>query len=181
MAVIAPHPSGWYPDPGGRHQYRFWSGTAWTDHVCDNGLIRSEALAGNAPAVPTVATPGGKPAKVRPFRWHEPVVYLAFLLLWFAVLFTVGTTVGNAALDNKVAATQEQADQYNADATRTAQAAAVVVALVAMAFIAPRVGYRVRDTFMLLIPIWGLVIVLKLLWRLACLPRRYWAPAPGLR
>ena len=30
-----------------------------------------------------------------------------------------------------------------------------------MAFIAPRVGYRIRDTFMLLIPIWGLLILLE--------------------
>ena len=56
---------------------------------------------------------------------------------------------------------------------------AVVVSLVAIAFIAPRVGYRVRDTFMLLIPIWGLLILFKLLWRLACSRRHYWEPAPN--
>src|SRR5207244_12140243 len=28
-------PAGWYRDPGGRHQYRFWSGSGWTRGVAD--------------------------------------------------------------------------------------------------------------------------------------------------
>jgi hypothetical protein len=28
---------GWYPDPVGRHQHRYWDGAVWTDHVADNG------------------------------------------------------------------------------------------------------------------------------------------------
>lgn len=35
---------GWYPDPGGRHQYRYWDGTAWTDHVADAGAQSVEPL-----------------------------------------------------------------------------------------------------------------------------------------
>jgi hypothetical protein len=30
--------AGWLPDPSGRHEQRFWSGTAWTDHVTDGGV-----------------------------------------------------------------------------------------------------------------------------------------------
>jgi hypothetical protein len=30
-------PAQWYPDPVGRHQYRYWDGTQWTGHVGDNG------------------------------------------------------------------------------------------------------------------------------------------------
>jgi hypothetical protein len=26
---------GWYPDPAGRHEFRFFDGTRWTDHVAD--------------------------------------------------------------------------------------------------------------------------------------------------
>ena len=26
---------GWEPDPTGRHQYRYFDGAAWTDHVAD--------------------------------------------------------------------------------------------------------------------------------------------------
>ena len=29
---------GWYPDPHGRHQSRYWDGAAWTEHVADNGI-----------------------------------------------------------------------------------------------------------------------------------------------
>jgi hypothetical protein len=30
-------PAGWKADPTGRHQFRYWSGTGWTDNVADNG------------------------------------------------------------------------------------------------------------------------------------------------
>jgi len=30
-------PAGWMTDPSGRHQQRYWSGTAWTEHVADDG------------------------------------------------------------------------------------------------------------------------------------------------
>jgi hypothetical protein len=31
-------PPEWLPDPYGRHQLRYWSGTTWTEHVADHGL-----------------------------------------------------------------------------------------------------------------------------------------------
>ena len=30
-------PAGWFPDSVGRHEYRYWDGSAWTDHVSDGG------------------------------------------------------------------------------------------------------------------------------------------------
>ena len=40
LAAVAPvAPAEWYPDPSGRHAYRFWDGAAWTPHVADNGQI----------------------------------------------------------------------------------------------------------------------------------------------
>jgi hypothetical protein len=32
---IAP---GWLIDPSGRHEKRYWSGSAWTEHVTDGGV-----------------------------------------------------------------------------------------------------------------------------------------------
>ncbi len=32
-------PAEWYPDPSGRHAYRFWDGAGWTPHVADGGQI----------------------------------------------------------------------------------------------------------------------------------------------
>lgn len=34
----APQP-GWYPDPGRRHDTRYWDGVAWTAHVADAGVV----------------------------------------------------------------------------------------------------------------------------------------------
>jgi hypothetical protein len=30
--------AGWLIDPSGRHQQRYWSGSAWTEHVMDGGV-----------------------------------------------------------------------------------------------------------------------------------------------
>ena len=50
-----PPPPAWHPDPTGRHQYRYWDGTAWTHHVSDNGVAATDPV--NAPGGP--ATAGG--------------------------------------------------------------------------------------------------------------------------
>lgn len=34
--VVAP--AGWYADPVGGHQHRYWDGDRWTDHVADDGV-----------------------------------------------------------------------------------------------------------------------------------------------
>lgn len=31
-------PPGWFRDPSGRHEQRYWSGSAWTEHVTDRGI-----------------------------------------------------------------------------------------------------------------------------------------------
>ena len=28
----------WHPDPSGRHEMRYWDGSAWTEHVSDQGV-----------------------------------------------------------------------------------------------------------------------------------------------
>lgn len=33
----APQKADWYGDPAGRHQFRYWDGASWTDHVADDG------------------------------------------------------------------------------------------------------------------------------------------------
>ncbi|MCU1360459.1 MAG: hypothetical protein JWN99_1748 [Ilumatobacteraceae bacterium] len=37
-------PANWYPDPMTRHQLRYWDGTAWTEHVSDNGVAGTDPL-----------------------------------------------------------------------------------------------------------------------------------------
>jgi hypothetical protein len=35
--------AGWYPDPTGRHEHRFWDGNAWTLDVADDGVAGIDA------------------------------------------------------------------------------------------------------------------------------------------
>jgi uncharacterized RDD family membrane protein YckC len=49
----------WHPDPTGRHQYRYWDGARWTDHVADGGVSGFDPLV--APAAEATATAAGAP------------------------------------------------------------------------------------------------------------------------
>ncbi len=37
-------PPGWYGDPSGRHQQRYWDGATWTDHVVSNNVQSIDPL-----------------------------------------------------------------------------------------------------------------------------------------
>ena len=37
-----PAPPQWHPDPSGRHEYRLWDGTSWTDQVSDGGVVATD-------------------------------------------------------------------------------------------------------------------------------------------
>jgi hypothetical protein len=64
-------PASWYADPTGRHQYRYWNGTEWTDQVADNQVTSTDpplmstsetALAAEpAPGAPPAPAPGPNP------------------------------------------------------------------------------------------------------------------------
>jgi hypothetical protein len=45
----------WHPDPTGRHQYRYWDGTVWTDHVSNNGTTSLDPVV--APAGLAASSP----------------------------------------------------------------------------------------------------------------------------
>lgn len=57
------NPPGWYPDPFGRAQVRWWSGSAWTEHVGTNGQSFEDPPtdASHAP-VPHAPVPMSAPA-----------------------------------------------------------------------------------------------------------------------
>jgi hypothetical protein len=63
------NPPGWYPDPLGRADVRWWSGTAWTEHVGRGGQSFTDPPVGGTPT-PTqggaspmpAAAPGAPPA-----------------------------------------------------------------------------------------------------------------------
>jgi Protein of unknown function (DUF2510) len=48
----------WLPDPTGRHQYRFWNGSSWSDDVSNNGTTGKDPLGDSPMESPTVAPTG---------------------------------------------------------------------------------------------------------------------------
>lgn len=56
-------PANWYADPTGRHQLRYWDGSAWTLHVSDNGVQGSDPP--TMGAAPSVTVPSATPERVR--------------------------------------------------------------------------------------------------------------------
>jgi hypothetical protein len=55
--MSAPTP-GWNPDPSGRHEYRYWDGSNWTDDVSDNGVTSIDPVAAaGGPGYPTDQAP----------------------------------------------------------------------------------------------------------------------------
>jgi hypothetical protein len=40
----------WYEDPSGKHQFRYWDGSAWTPHVADQGQQSTDPLEESASA-----------------------------------------------------------------------------------------------------------------------------------
>lgn len=48
MATLPP--PAWYPDPAGRHQLRYWDGSAWTDYAADDGIQIMDPITPPAPS-----------------------------------------------------------------------------------------------------------------------------------
>jgi hypothetical protein len=56
MVPVGPAAPGgqWAPDPSGRHELRYWSGTQWTEHVTAHGVQSTDPLS-SPPAAPPAA------------------------------------------------------------------------------------------------------------------------------
>jgi hypothetical protein len=53
-------PSGWFPDPNGRHEHRYFNGRSWTADVADGGQRAVDPLgSAPSPATPLAPAPGG--------------------------------------------------------------------------------------------------------------------------
>jgi Protein of unknown function (DUF2510) len=90
---------GWQADPAGRHQFRYWDGSQWTDHVADQGVLSTEPL-GPAPPAPTAPTQPAyppsyyyapAPAAAPPARRRRSKVPLVIGLLAVVALLAAGT------------------------------------------------------------------------------------------
>lgn len=73
---------GWFPDPTGRHDHRWWDGGAWTAHVADGGVAGLDAIAASgrpAPPGPTALGPSGPRPSVAP-SGNDPVAVTALVI-----------------------------------------------------------------------------------------------------
>lgn len=52
-------PAGWLPDPAGRYERRYWSGTGWTEHVTSGGVPAADPPPGSTGTGDGGDQPGG--------------------------------------------------------------------------------------------------------------------------
>lgn len=114
-------PAGWYPDPTGNHELRYWDGYAWLDNVSDQGATSTDPLGGKPMPTPTQlasqpAADQAPPPVTKKSR--TPIIVAAavvavLLIVAVVVLVTRGGDDGNgttALKDKPVTFTDEGKD-----------------------------------------------------------------------
>jgi uncharacterized RDD family membrane protein YckC len=70
-------PPGWFADPMGRHEYRYWEGARWSDQVSDAGQVRVDPpTAPGPPNWPAGSTGGVAAASYRANAVADPTAVL---------------------------------------------------------------------------------------------------------
>jgi hypothetical protein len=90
-------PSGWFPDPHGRHEFRWFNGVAWTADVSDDGQrlvdpygaapVRHSSHLSNGNGLATAAITCGLLAPL--FAWMPVFVVIGLVLGVLAIVFGV--------------------------------------------------------------------------------------------
>ena len=74
MATPPMVPAGWYADPAGRHERRYWDGTGWTAGVSDGGVAATDPPGSPAsPGSPAAQLPGHPAGQVTALAASPPV------------------------------------------------------------------------------------------------------------
>jgi hypothetical protein len=90
-------PSGWFPDPHGRHEHRWFNGSAWTADVADGGQRFVDPL-GAAPAS-TTTTAGRGPGTGNGLATAAITCgLLALLIAWIPILVIGGFVLAVVAV-----------------------------------------------------------------------------------
>ena len=101
---MEPSAPGWYPDPYGRHERRYWSGVRWSRHVEDHRQRTTDPL-GERPSdhVSVLgAEPSPRPRTSRARRSRSPVGFVAAgvaVVLLGATAFVLLTRGGDDTVD----------------------------------------------------------------------------------
>ena len=99
MADPQSWPPGWFPDPTGRHDHRWWDGAAWTAHVADAGVAALDPLgeaSSERPRASSPPAPRGAPVAVAGgFRpGADPVAILALVLGLLGLVLVFAPVLG---------------------------------------------------------------------------------------
>ena len=81
-------PPGWFRDPTGRHDHRWWDGVAWTGHVADAGVAATDELpptGGTDAATAATTVPVARAATSS----NDPVAVAALAVGLGAILLSV--------------------------------------------------------------------------------------------
>ena len=114
-------PAGWYPDPAGNHEMRYWDGYAWLDNVSDQGTTASDPLGGKPMPPPSqVAARQSQPAaQAPPKRSNTPLIVgavaVAVLVIAGAIFFFTRDSGGGGAttLKDKPISFNDQSQDAN--------------------------------------------------------------------
>lgn len=90
-------PAGWYPDPNGTQQQRYWDGSQWTEHYAAPSGGAAPAAAGSAPPV-SFGGPSTSTVSPAPTSWWA-VPALAVLALIGAIGLWVSAELGGRTLN----------------------------------------------------------------------------------
>lgn len=94
-------PAGWYPDPTGRHELRYWDGYAWLDDVSDKGAAGKDPLGGKPMPAPSEAAAKAQAAPASAAAASKKPLYLVLagiavvVVLVLAFLVTRGDDGGD--------------------------------------------------------------------------------------
>lgn len=100
MADPQSWPPGWFPDPTGRHDHRWWDGAAWTAHVADSGVAAVDPLLDASSAAPRPASPPaprGAPVRLPDRRGADPVAFVALVAASVGLLLMFVPVLGLVA------------------------------------------------------------------------------------
>src|SRR5262245_246545 len=89
--------AGWFRDPTGRAEQRYWDGNAWTDHVARGAAQSTDPITGDY-ATPVTAGPVGQPARTTKPKWPWILggILGAFVLFGTGCAVIVGVAINNA-------------------------------------------------------------------------------------
>jgi actin-like ATPase involved in cell morphogenesis len=85
--------AGWQADPAGRHEYRYWNGSEWTDDVSDGGTTSTDPMPAADPAASAAPSPtaAGAPFLSTPaaHRSRVPIVVATVVVVALLAGFLV--------------------------------------------------------------------------------------------